>query len=247
MPRRNRRELLAEATRVDDEVLGDDYRFIRDRIIEQQRDRNRRLRAKQDAERWAATVADWTQCIIGDCKFSVPPRITDGIDFPICSVHAAAVWRHVEALRTIDPTYLEAIVALHARADLIEAEKQTTFAEGAAAYEADRKAGIVDGDIYFVRTGGLIKVGWSAEVGQRLRAYPPGSVLLVVYPGTRQDETTLHQQLTPSRAHGREWYHDDSIIARFVEDAVAKYGPPPFKIQWSTAEPVVGSKGRRHL
>ncbi len=115
MPRRNHREQLAEAKRVNDEFLGDDYRFTSDPAVAQHRARNRRIRAQQETERWAQSVADWTHCIVPGCECNVPPRIVDGIEFPICSLHAAAVWRHVDARRT-DNTGVESERARHAEA-----------------------------------------------------------------------------------------------------------------------------------
>ena len=61
---------------------------------------------------------------------------------------------------------------------------------------------------------------------ERLKAYGPNIELLCHYPGTKQDETTLHRQLRDSLAKGREWYHDDEVLALFINQAIERHGPP---------------------
>lgn len=64
----------------------------------------------------------------------------------------------------------------------------------------------VTGWIYYVRIGDWIKIGYAADLKQRLRAYPPDAELLASHPGTLADEAALHKRFKPHLAAGREWY-----------------------------------------
>ena len=43
----------------------------------------------------------------------------------------------------------------------------------------------------------------------------------------------MHRQLRPSLAKGREWYHDDDVIAGHVAEAIDKYGRPDMSVTWT--------------
>lgn len=67
--------------------------------------------------------------------------------------------------------------------------------------------------------------------------------MLAHYKGTRRDETALHQNLTPSRAKGREWYHDDAIVRAFISNALREHGEPRFtQARWTEHKPIVAGK-----
>lgn len=133
----------------------------------------------------------------------------------------------------------KAVEGIKARREVITAALERRWADEDAEHREMLKADQVEGQIYFVRTNGLIKVGWSSNLHNRLRTYGPAADLLCHYPGYRRDETTLHRQLKPCRAKGREWYVDGDIIAKYVEEAVAKHGPPVVKVQWTESKEVV--------
>lgn len=63
-----------------------------------------------------------------------------------------------------------------------------------------------DGWIYYLLLDGKLKIGWTANLAQRLKSYPPHAVMVLDHPGTRADERDLHRSLAPSRIVGREWY-----------------------------------------
>lgn len=242
MPRRNQR---AESETVLAKVLlGDDYKFTRDPEEAERRRQARKDRAaaasKRSAESYRAT---WTRCVVPGCKFQVPKQLRNGggIEFPVCTPHAVAVWMDVEQ-RSDDPGIQETTAALRARRQVIADEYAAAEAEFEASYQQRYAAGLVDGDIYFIRANGLIKVGWSSNLESRLKSYGPNIEILCVYPGTRQDETTLHRQLKPSRAKGREWYHEDDILQDFIAQAIAKHGAAKIVIPWSAPSAVVASK-----
>jgi len=71
----------------------------------------------------------------------------------------------------------------------------------------------IDGWIYYIRLDEKIKIGWTANLQQRIKSYPPHAVVLIEHPGTRYDERDLHRTFKPSRAAGREWYRPHSGVA----------------------------------
>lgn len=95
------------------------------------------------------------------------------------------------------------------------------------------------GSIYMVQVGDRIKVGFSTKVRQRLRQYPPGSVLLVdVYgEGIRlAEERKLHERLAQYRVAGREWYRDCEGVRVVVDELVQQYGKPTWQVQWGSGQ-----------
>lgn len=84
-----------------------------------------------------------------------------------------------------------------------------------------------DGDVYFLRIGGYVKIGWTSDLGKRMRQYPPDTQLLAVKPGTRKDENRLHKKFAHLKTHGREWFPLAPQIMEEVGRTVADYGEPP--------------------
>ena len=86
--------------------------------------------------------------------------------------------------------------------------------------------------IYFLRVGGLVKVGFTRDLAQRLPDYPPDTALLAWRTGaTLADEQALHEQLSPHTAARREWYHPTPEVIALVNQAridcgIAKYATP---------------------
>ncbi len=75
------------------------------------------------------------------------------------------------------------------------------------------------GTVYYLLVGDRIKVGWTANLRQRMRSYPPGHSLLATESGTRADEAAVHQRCTPWRISGREWYDDNGPMRRVAAEA----------------------------
>jgi hypothetical protein len=243
MPRRNARAQHESFNA--NVILGEDYKFTLDPEEAAARRKRRQERAEAAQKRLVeSTKSTWTRCVVPDCTFQVPRQLRNGIEFPVCTLHAVAVWVDIET-RADDPTIQEATAALRARRKVIRAEWEAEEARIEEDYRKRFAAGMVNGHIYFIRANGLVKVGWSSDVESRLRAYGPNIEILCLYPATRQDETTLHRQLKPSRAKGREWYADDPIIQAFVAEALEKYGPPWVKVVWSGPNEIVAAKRTR--
>lgn len=83
------------------------------------------------------------------------------------------------------------------------------------------------GWIYYLQSGGHIKIGWTSDLERRMRAYPPGSQLLAVHAGTRADEATMHRRFAVHRTHGREWYPLAADLMRHIASVTGEHGPPP--------------------
>lgn len=213
--------------------------------IKAQRERNseRYWEQRRAAEKQRLVEAiDWSRCLVPTCDGKVmsfagtikdPDRL-----LPLCTWHEVGIWQNVQR-RSREP---EIITAAQNRAVLLDAED-------ARAEEDDQRRFLArqDGHIYFVRLNGLIKVGWSRILQDRLKAYGPDVEVLCHYRGTRQDETNLHRNLTPYRAKGREWYQDCKLIADMVEQAVKQHGPPHIEAEWTipTEKPIRARKGSR--
>lgn len=183
---------------------------------------------------------DWSVCLVPGCGQDLRVRRAERRDhetaLPLCYTHLATAYLQ-SSLRRDDELMVDAVALA---AERKEAKQKSID-------EVNRKArlAVQDGHIYFVRLNGLIKVGWSRSVNGRIRDYGPDVEVLAVYPATRRDETNLHQQLTPARARGREWYEDGPIVAAFVAEAVKQHGPPVWSDLWSKPKQVVAGKRMR--
>lgn len=161
-------------------------------------------------------------CVVADC--AKPGAVPLSWVGELCEPHADAAWYEVEKRD-----------ALRFEQDIVGAEGRDYMRDE---FRKQRKAARAKptalGEIYFVQIDDLIKVGWTSKLAERIRAYGPKAILLANYPGTRKDEAALHRQLVPARFRGREWYVDGPIIRAFIDEAVAKHGPPRFDaIPWT--------------
>lgn len=195
-------------------------RAARDRVVRQ---RNARINGG----------IDWTACLVPNCdRWVSTPLVRDHTEgLPLCFDHLLSAYSHARAFAD-EPI-------MHAAADRYLARRKAAEDAEKAAYLAR-----TDGAIYFVRLNDLVKVGWTRSLKPRIKSYGASAELLVTYPGTRDDETNLHRQLTPARAKGREWYEDGPIVQGFIDKALAQYGMPPTLDLWTKPKQVVA--GKRH-
>lgn len=80
------------------------------------------------------------------------------------------------------------------------------------------------GTIYYLRIGSEYKIGWTKNLYNRLRQYPPTAELLATEPGSREDERSLHLRFAPYRVAGREWYRKASAISRHIKAVAEVHG-----------------------
>lgn len=82
------------------------------------------------------------------------------------------------------------------------------------------------GLVYYMRINGQIKIGYTANLEQRSRNYPPGTELLAIEPAGPYTERDRHQQFHRSLARGREWFTETEDIIAHVAELAATYGVP---------------------
>lgn len=137
---------------------------------------------------------------------------------PICLDHALKIAEWVNNTPDRDAALVIAERIVHKR---YQAERQQLHQEAIAA-----SRGLQPGWIYYVLTDGKIKIGYTADITRRLRAYPPGSEILAVHPGTPDLEKLMHQRFGAYRVAGREWFRPDPEILDYCTQVVAEHGNP---------------------
>lgn len=106
---------------------------------------------------------------------------------------------------------------------------------GSAKSKLDRKKSPQVGVVYFLKSNGFMKIGWTSDLDQRLKQYDPDARVLAVKPGTRKDETALHKKFADLKTHRREWFGITPRLMEEVERTVREHGEPPRELN----EPVV--------
>jgi hypothetical protein len=77
------------------------------------------------------------------------------------------------------------------------------------------------GEVYYLRVGRLIKIGYTQQFVGRMATYPPDAELLARHAGTREYETGLHRRFAQYLAHRKEWYHPGPDLMEHIEAIVA--------------------------
>lgn len=83
-----------------------------------------------------------------------------------------------------------------------------------------------EGWVYYMRINGRIKIGYTTNLRQRSRNYPPGTELLAVEPGTREVEKRRHEQFSRSLAQGREWFAESPDLTQHIATLAAQHATP---------------------
>jgi hypothetical protein len=67
--------------------------------------------------------------------------------------------------------------------------------------------------VYAIRTkDGLIKIGWTSDLYNRVRGFGGTGSILAWMPGTLDDEQALHRGLATHVARGREYYNPTAEV-----------------------------------
>lgn len=82
------------------------------------------------------------------------------------------------------------------------------------------------GWVYYVRQGDLIKIGFTDNLKQRMRAYAPTGELLACHPGTLETEKAMHQKFSVALDSGREWFRQRPELMAHIASTVATFGDP---------------------
>ncbi|MEV5236468.1 hypothetical protein [Streptomyces pseudogriseolus] len=78
--------------------------------------------------------------------------------------------------------------------------------------------------VYYVRCGNLIKIGYTANLGQRFTSIRPNE-LLALEPGGQEVETQRHRQFSQLRASG-EYFHPGPALQSHIAGLRSTYGVP---------------------
>lgn len=76
----------------------------------------------------------------------------------------------------------------------------------------------IPGNIYYLLVGELIKIGYTKNMEQRMRQYPPHSKLLAVHPGTMRTERQMHSMFFNSIVKGKEWFAITPALIKHIEN-----------------------------
>lgn len=83
------------------------------------------------------------------------------------------------------------------------------------------------GTVYYLRSGGYFKIGWTSNLEKRMKGYPPDTTLLAIHPGTKKDERRIHKRFAHLISNGREWFVLAPEIHDHIERVIAEHGAPP--------------------
>lgn len=187
------------------------------RIKKQREARDESIRASQRAERKRLT-AFW--CSVGKHRTEKHYYLQE--EFAGGSMCMACQFKIVENLEAVLelPAVTEAMMKA-ARFRKIEKKQK-------AIMNTMRRTQAHDGDglVYYMRINGRIKIGYTTNLMQRSRNYPPGTELLAVEPGTRDTEARRHNQFSRSLAQGREWFAESDGIKALISELSNTYGVP---------------------
>lgn len=142
------------------------------------------------------------RCPIPGCIFTLTE------DAFVCWQHSLQIWERVQTQH------------LKSAGSAITTES----ADERAARQADERkrrtqTSLSPGWIYFLELDDKIKVGWTSNLENRLKSYPPHARMVVHYPATRADERDLHRTLRLSLVAGREWYSRSPQVLDCMRDA----------------------------
>lgn len=159
------------------------------------------------------------------------PKLAGYAGLPFCKEHAydalakldrnAAFWDAEERLQEQVRRDRETASAFYDdfRAKVFEERNRTQF------------DGTSPGVVYYLQVGELIKIGWTADLSQRLKSYPPDAILLATHPGTLDTEKSMHQKFAHLLSGRREWFKDDKVVRDHIAKVVRDFGEPKSRVK----------------
>jgi len=200
------------------------------RIIHQIRElKNAPAPWSDDGRHLSRLTTDQPWCVWPTCE---RPK-HDGLQ--LCRVHTRVVVEHhtraqraaaEEAQQRAAEQRQRLAEAEEAQQRAAEQRQRLAEAEEAINNGQKHKSGPIPGWCYLVKVDDLIKIGYTKNPWQRLRAYPPNAEVLAVFPGTKVLEKDLHGRFRFALRKGREWFRDAPEIREYVAEVVGMYGPP---------------------
>jgi hypothetical protein len=126
----------------------------------------------------------------------------EDLRMPLCDAHVAEVYNSVRGSVFDDLAH----------------DMRTTVAKGRPQRDAT-------GNVYFIRFGNRVKIGFSTQPQVRLGNIPHDEVLAVI-PGTLADERALHRrfahlrEMLPGKGEGpREWFRIAPDLVQYIAEA----------------------------
>lgn len=142
------------------------------------------------------------KCPIHGCIFLIPD------DQLVCHPHALQIWERVQT------AHLES-----AGSAITTESADDRTAREVAERKRRTEVSLSPGWIYFLELDDKIKVGWTSNLANRLKSYPPHARMVVEYPATRADERDLHRTLRTELVAGREWYGRTPLVLGCMREA----------------------------
>lgn len=142
------------------------------------------------------------RCPIPECIFPIQE------DALVCRPHSLQIWERVQT------QHLESAGSAVTTESADDREARQTDER-----KRRTQVSLTQGRIYFIELDDKIKVGWTSNLENRLKSYPPHAQVVVSYPGTRADERDLHRTLKTELAVGREWYGRTPLVLRCMREA----------------------------
>lgn len=210
-------------------------------------DRKHRERTDARTDKRVAEAVDWNRCCVPGCNHEfgkaprplnsnktfppAPPRRARDVseELPLCNRHLVIIQRQGKLIWA-DPDIVAEREKYARRTVRVNRERNAVF-------DKDHENNGHDGQLYFVKLNGLVKMGWSSKLRSRLKSYGADVEILCHFPGSRADETLLHRQLRPYLAKGREWYEDCPLIRDVIAGYIKQHGEPVIKPYWTEPKP----------
>lgn len=175
------------------------------------------------------TIKYRLHCAVNKCPNDIWERT------PLCRDHAFDMHKKVEMSKELDhrnaleeykqakleaeERYQEALHKQQRDEEALAAEWQRKYQEEERLFNSKHKPGM----IYYLQVGALIKIGFSAYLDERLRAYPPDSKILATHPGTPELEQCIHHKFFNHLAHGREWFTPAPTIDEHIQAVLEQF------------------------
>lgn len=127
--------------------------------------------------------------------------------FPICLKHASRLMQYLNDRVT------ERGPALQVAQEIATAERPDVTPTGATPLKATWRGTSV---VYYVRIGRFIKIGYSANLAERMCSYPPDTELLAYERGSRDLESKRIKEFTRYRQAAREWFSPGPLLLQHI-------------------------------
>lgn len=124
----------------------------------------------------------------------------------VCPKHAARIFLH---LREFVDKADRKDLGMRLLTTMAQRERDT--------YRSAPASLVLDNVVYYVRVGDHVKIGYTSNLGNRMKAYPTGR-LLATEPGGLTEERKRHEQFAHALDVGREWFRITPDLMAHIKD-----------------------------